>query len=56
LVCGARFVDAGEQRFDGAVVSGAEPVEIVGRAAPWKAGRGMGSRVQRAISAGIASG
>jgi hypothetical protein len=55
LVCGARFVDAGEQRFDGAVVSSAVPVELVGRTAPWKAGRGTGSRAQRAISAGIAS-
>jgi hypothetical protein len=34
LVCGARFVDGGEQRFDGAVVCRAEPVEIVGRTAP----------------------
>jgi len=55
LVCGARFVDAGEQRFDGAVVTGAVPVELVGRTAPWKAGRGTGSLTQRAMSAGIAS-
>ena len=56
LVRGARFVDAGEQRFDGALVTGAEPGELVGRTAPWKAGRGTGSVAQRAISAGIASG
>ena len=56
LVRGAWSVDAGEQRFDGAIVSGAEPVELVGRTAPWKAGRGTGSLAQRAISAGIASG
>jgi hypothetical protein len=56
LVCGARFVDTGEQRFDGALVTGAEPVEMVGRTAPRKAGRGTGSVAQRAISAGIASG
>ena len=56
LVSGARFVDAGEQRFDGALVTGAKPVELVGGTAPWKAGRGTGSRAQRAISAGIASG
>ena len=56
LVRGARSVDTGEQRFDGAVVSGAEPGELVGGTAPWKAGRGTGPRVQRAISAGIATG
>jgi hypothetical protein len=56
LVCGARFVDAGEQRFDGALVIGPEPVEIVRRTASRKAGRSTGSVVQRAISAGIASG
>jgi hypothetical protein len=55
LVCGARLVNAGEYRFDGAVVSDAVPVELVGRTAPWKAGRGTGSLAQRAISTGIAS-
>ncbi len=55
LVSGARSVNADEQRFDGALVSGAEPVELVGRTAPRKAGRGTGSLAQRAISAGIAS-
>ena len=56
LVCGARFVDAGEQRFDDTIVTAAKPVEVVGGTAPWKAGRGTGSVTQHAISAGIASG
>ncbi len=55
LVCGARFVNAGEQRFDGAVVTAAEPVQSIGRTATWKAGRGTRSPAQGTISAGIAS-
>ena len=34
LVSGARLVDADDPRFDRAVVSGAEPGELVGRTAP----------------------
>ena len=34
LVCGARCLDAGERRFDGALVSGSVLVEMVGRTAP----------------------